>query len=51
MTPRKLAKLKQELASFRRSQAKAADLESMARRLGRKQVKRGKEPTWEKLGI
>jgi hypothetical protein len=47
MTPRKLAKLKQELASLRRSQAKAADLESLARRLGRKQVKRGKEPTWE----
>ena len=47
MTPRKLAKLKQELARFRRSQAKAADLESLARRLGRKQVRRGKEPTWE----
>jgi hypothetical protein len=47
MTPRRLDKLKHELASLRRSQAKAADLESLARRLGRKKVKRGKEPTWE----
>jgi hypothetical protein len=47
MTPRKLHKLKLELASYRRSQAKAADLESLASRLGRKKVKRGSEPTWE----
>jgi hypothetical protein len=47
MTPGRLAKLKRELATLRRSQAKAADLESLARRLGRRKIKRGKEPTWE----
>lgn len=47
MTPERLDKLRKELAGLRRSQAKAADLESLARRLGRKKVKRGKEPTWE----
>jgi hypothetical protein len=47
MTPRKLQKLKLQLASLRRSQAKARDLESLASKLGRKKVKRGSEPTWE----
>ncbi len=32
---------------MRRSPQKASALESMAKRLGRKRVKRGKEPTWE----
>jgi len=47
MNRKTLDKLKRELASCRRSQQKAADLESLARRLGRKPVKRGKEPMWE----
>ena len=49
MTPKKLDKLRRELAGFRRAQAKAANLESLAGRLGRKRVKRGKEPTWESM--
>jgi hypothetical protein len=47
MTPRKLEKLKQQLATYWRSPAKAADLERLAKGLGRKHVKRGSEPTWE----
>jgi len=47
MTPRKLQKLKLQLDSLRRSQAKARDLESLASKLGRKKIKRGSEPTWE----
>jgi hypothetical protein len=51
MQPRKLSKLKLELAGLRRSQAKARDLGSLATRLGRKKVKRptGKEPLWESV--
>ena len=51
MRPKKLARLKHELAGLRRSQAKARDLESLATRLGRKKVKRptGKEPLWESV--
>ena len=47
MNRRKLDKLKRELTQMRRSPQKARDLEGLARKLGRKQVKRGKEPTWE----
>lgn len=47
MKARTLAKLRGELARMRRSPQRAADLESLAKRLGRKQVKRGKEPMWE----
>jgi hypothetical protein len=47
MTRRKLDKLKRELAELRRSPQKAIALQSLARRLGRKPVKRGKEPMWE----
>ena len=47
MRPRKLQKLKLALAGLRRGQAKAADLERLAGKLGRKKVKRGSEPTWE----
>ncbi len=49
MTPKRLAKLKAELASLRRAQAKARDLASLATRLGRKKMRRptGKEPLWE----
>lgn len=47
MNGRKLAKLRGEAAQMRRSPQKARDLESLAERLGRGKVKRGKEPMWE----
>jgi hypothetical protein len=47
MTPSKLDKIKREIARLRRAPQKAAALESVAKRLGRKKVKRGKEPVWE----
>lgn len=47
MTPARLKKLKRELANLRRRQVKARDIESIAKRLGRKKVNRGKEPMWE----
>jgi hypothetical protein len=48
MNRRKLDKLKRELAQCRRGSRKAADLEGLATRLGRKKWsgKRGKEPIW-----
>jgi hypothetical protein len=42
----KLDKLRLELAKLRRSPQKASALESLAKKLGRKKVKRGKEPVW-----
>ena len=47
MNRKKLNKARRELAQLRRSPQKAAALESLAGRLGRKLVKRGKEPMWE----
>ena len=47
MTPKRLAKLKGELAKLRRAPRKAAELEKLARKLGRRRVKRGGEPMWE----
>lgn len=47
MNRKKLDKIKREIAQARRSPQKARDLEGLARRLGRKEVKRGKEPVWE----
>jgi hypothetical protein len=47
MTPEKLHKIKREIARLRRTEAKARDLEKVARQLGRKLVKRGREPMWE----
>jgi hypothetical protein len=47
MHRKKLDKAKQLLTQLRRSPQKARDLEVLARLLGRKRVKRGKEPTWE----
>jgi hypothetical protein len=49
MNRKKLDKLKRELAQLRRSPQKANDLQSLAKRLGRKLVKRGKEPMWESV--
>jgi hypothetical protein len=42
-----LDKLRDELASLRRATVDARALESLAKRLGRKLVKRGKHPMWE----
>jgi hypothetical protein len=47
MDRKKLAKLRREMEALRRSQPKAAALVSFARKLGRKKVNRGKEPTYE----
>lgn len=44
---RRLEKLRSDIASARRSSKRAADLEALAKQLGRSKVKRGKEPTWE----
>jgi hypothetical protein len=49
MNSKKLDKLRRELAQCRRSPQKANDLQSLAKRLGRKLVKRGKEPMWESV--
>ena len=46
MNQRKLRALKQELEQARRSPQRAAALQSLAKRLGRKLVKRGKHPMW-----
>jgi hypothetical protein len=49
MNRRKLDKLRRELAALRRSPQRAAALERLARKLGRRLVKRGKEPMWESV--
>ena len=47
MNRRKLSKIKQYIDSFRnRGGVKSAELESLAKRLGRNESDRGKEPTW-----
>jgi hypothetical protein len=48
MTPKKLERLKRELAELRaRSAVKAKEIERFAKRLGRRRSARGKEPTFE----
>ena len=47
MKQRKLAKLWKNLAALRRGTHKAREFESLARRLGRELVDRGKHPMWE----
>jgi hypothetical protein len=47
MKKKKLEKLRKELAQLRRSPQKAAEFQSLAARLGRSLVKRGKHPMWE----
>lgn len=49
MTRKKLDKLKRELTQLRHSPQKAAALEDLARRLGRRPAKRGKEPMSESV--
>ena len=46
MNRAKLDKLRLELTKLRRSPQKASALEGMAKKLGRKISKRGKEPVW-----
>jgi hypothetical protein len=47
MNRKKLDQLKRELEQMRRSPQNARALQGLAKRLGRKPVKRGKEPMWE----
>jgi hypothetical protein len=47
MDRKKLDKCQRELEALRRGQQKARKLQALAKKLGRKKVKRGKEPTWE----
>jgi len=51
MNPRKLRRCEQRLAKLRRSVPSAKQLEGLATSLGRKRVKRGKEPTWESMAF
>jgi hypothetical protein len=47
MNPGRLNKIKQDIDGFRtRGGIKSAELESLAKRLGRVKSDRGKEPTW-----
>ena len=41
-----MRKLEQELDRLRRASARADDVESLAKRLGRTKFNRGKEPVW-----
>jgi hypothetical protein len=47
MNRRKLSKLRREWEQMWRSPQKASALSSLARRLGRTRVNRGKHPMWE----
>jgi hypothetical protein len=47
MTRKKLKALWRKLDDLRRSPHKAIAVQRFARQLGRREVKRGKEPTWE----
>lgn len=49
MNRRKLNKLWRTVQGLRRQSPKALELQRVARQLGRKKVKRGKEPVWESL--
>jgi len=51
MMPSKLKKLRRELDALRRRRKsiRSDELESLAIRIGRRRVKRGKEPTYERV--
>ena len=52
MDRRKLEKLRDELEAMRRSSIRAADVESLASKLGRRKVsKKGKEPRWDQIEL
>jgi hypothetical protein len=47
MTRRKIEKIRREIEGLRRKGGvRASELESLAKRLGRRRAKRGGEPTW-----
>jgi hypothetical protein len=47
MNRKKLQKIQEELAGMRRRMVKQAEMESIAKQLGRCLVNRGKHPNWE----
>jgi hypothetical protein len=47
MNRKQLNKLRRAIDGLRRSSPKAIEIQKLAKQLGRKKVKRGKEPTWE----
>jgi hypothetical protein len=47
MNRKKLDKLREELNRMRRASVKATDIQSLATKLGRRSVDRGREPMWE----
>jgi len=47
MTRKKLRALGRKLGQLRQSPQKAIAVQTLAQQLGRRKVKRGKEPTWE----
>ena len=49
MNRKKLNKLRRTIEGLRRQSPKALEIQKVARQLGRKKVKRGKEPVWESL--
>ena len=49
MNRKKLDKLRRTLEGLRRQSPKALEIQKVAKQLGRKRVKRGKEPVWESL--
>jgi hypothetical protein len=49
MNRKKLDKLRRTIEGLRCQSPKALEIQKVARQLGRKKVKRGKEPVWESL--
>ena len=47
MNQNKIARLRRELERLRSTSVNALVIQRLAKKLGRKRVKRGKEPTWE----
>lgn len=47
MDRKKLEKLRREIERMRRASVRAADVQAVARKLGREIVNRGKEPVWD----
>jgi hypothetical protein len=51
MDRRKLDKLQREIERMRRASVRASDVQSIARKLGRQIVNRGKEPMWDNIEL
>ncbi len=47
MNRKKLNKLWRQIEGMRKTSPKAFEIQKLAKQMGRKKVKRGKEPTWE----